>query len=131
MAGRDYVVGGDGTHRLRPPHGEAGTIRLERGSDGSAVTYDATAPDAAGHRYRSHFASDDQVVGVASEATLAPADLRTLYYRHTAPVRFDGGPTTCSLSPRSYEPAAGDRPNTRLPARHTYIFGSGFRVKGR
>ena len=90
LAGRDSVVGGDGTHRLRPPRGEAGVFRHERGPDGFAVTYDATAPDAAGHRYRSPFASDDRVVGVASEATLGPADLRTLFDRHTAPVRFEG-----------------------------------------
>ena len=90
LAGRDYVVVGDGTHRLRPPRGEPGVFRLERAPDGFAVTYDATAPDAAGHRYRSPFASDDRVVGVASEATLAPADLRTLFERHTAPVRFEG-----------------------------------------
>ena len=91
LAGRDYVVVGDGTHRLRPPGGEAGVFRLERGPDGSAVTYDATALDAAGHRYRSPFGSDDRVVGVASEATLGPADLRTLFQRHTASVRFEGG----------------------------------------
>jgi hypothetical protein len=129
LAGRDS--GGDGTHRLRPPRGEAGVFRLERGPDWFAVTYDATAPDAAGHRYRSPFASDDRVVGVASEATLGPADLRTLFDRHTAPVRFEGGPTTCSVSTRSCEPAAGDRSKPRRPSRHTYIFGSGFRVKGR
>ena len=130
LAGRDSV-GGDGTHRLRPPRGEAGVLRLERGPDGFAVTYDATAPDAAGHRYRSPFVSDDRVVGVSSEATLAPADLRTLFERHTAPVRFEGGPTTCSVSSRSCEPAAGDRSNPRRQARYTYIFGSGFRLKGR
>ncbi|PSP67986.1 hypothetical protein BRC85_03670 [Halobacteriales archaeon QS_1_69_70] len=131
LAGRDSVVVRDGTHRLRPPRGEPGVFRLERGPDGFAVTYDATAPDAAGHRFRSPFASDGRVVGVARGATLEPAALRTLFERHTAPVRFEGGPTTCSVSSRSCEPAAGDRSNPRLGARHTYIFGSGFRVKGR
>ena len=52
LAGRDYVVVGDGTARLRSPRGDAGVFELERADDGFAVGYEATAPDAAGRRYR-------------------------------------------------------------------------------
>ena len=82
------------------------------------MNYDATAPDAAGHPYRSPFASDDRVVGIASEATVEPADLRTLFERHTAPVRFEGGPPTCSVNSRSCKPTVDDRSNPRQAARH-------------
>jgi len=73
LAGRDYVVVGDGTYRLRPPHGETGLFRLEPAGDRFQVSYDVTAPDSAGRRFRDPFTDDDLVCGVPSEATVPGA----------------------------------------------------------
>jgi hypothetical protein len=90
LAGRDYVVVGDGTHRLRPPRGEAGVFRLERDGDEFLLAYDPTAPDAAGRRYRDLLHGGDRICGVPTGASLPPAAVRDLFERHRAPVRFEG-----------------------------------------
>ncbi|WP_254837811.1 hypothetical protein [Natronomonas marina] len=90
IAGRDYVVVGDGTHRLRPPRGDAGVFDVERTDDGFAVGYDATAPDGAGRRYRDPFDDCERACGVPTRASLAPAELRDLFERHRSPVRYEG-----------------------------------------
>ena len=90
LAGRDYVVVGDGTARLRSPRGDAGVFELERADDGFAVGYEATAPDAAGRRYRDPFDDRERAAGTTARTTLDRERLRELFERYSAPVRFDG-----------------------------------------
>jgi hypothetical protein len=90
LAGRDYVVVGDGTYRLRPPHGETGLFRLEAAGDRYRVSYDVTAPDSAGRRYRDPFTDADRVCGGPSEATVPAGTVRDLFERYRAPVRYEG-----------------------------------------
>ncbi len=90
LAGRDYVVVGDGCHRLRPPRGDPGVFRLERAADGFRVAFDATSPDAAGRRCRDPLAGGESVRGAPPAATLDAAAVRALFERYSAPVRFEG-----------------------------------------
>ena len=90
LAGRDYVVVGDGTHRLRPPRGVADVFEVERTDDGFAVEYDATAPDSAGRRYVDPFDGAERPCGTAARATVGRAELRELLERRSSPVRYEG-----------------------------------------
>ena len=51
---------------------------------------EATAPDAAGRRYRDPFDDRERAVGTTARATLDRGRLRELFERYSAPVRFDG-----------------------------------------
>jgi hypothetical protein len=90
ISGRDYVVVGDGTHRLRPARGDAVVFDLERTDDGFVVGCDATAPDGAGRRYRDPFDGRERPCGVVTAATLTGSELRELFERYTSPVRYEG-----------------------------------------
>ncbi|PSQ39710.1 hypothetical protein BRD07_08375 [Halobacteriales archaeon QS_9_68_42] len=90
LAGRDYVVVGDGTHRLRPPRGVADVFKIGRTDGGFAVEYDATAPDSAGRRYVDPFDGAERPCGTAARATVGPAELRELLERRSSPVRYEG-----------------------------------------
>jgi len=90
ISGQDYVVVGDGTHRLRPPRGDAVVFDLERTDDGFRVGCDATAPDGAGRRYRDPFGGTQRPCGTATKATPTRDELRELFERYTSPVRYEG-----------------------------------------
>ena len=90
IVGRDYVVVGDGTHRLRPPTGQPAVLEVKASDDGFVVQYDVTAPDAAGRRYVDPFERDERLVGASTTATLDRGELLELLARHSVPVRYDG-----------------------------------------
>ena len=90
IVGRDYVVVGDGTHRLATPTGTPGTLHVDAVDDGYRVRYDATAPDAAGRRYASPVDDRAYLCGDPSEATMAGDAVDDLLDRVSAPVRYDG-----------------------------------------
>ena len=90
LAGRDYAVVGDGTHRLRPPRGVADVFEVEATDDGFSVSYDATPPDGAGRRYVDPFDGAEHPCGTTTRATLGRAELRELLERYASPVRYEG-----------------------------------------
>jgi len=90
LAGRDYAVVGDGTHRLRPPRGVADVFEVEAMDDGFSVGYDATPPDGAGRRYVDPFDGAEHPCGTTTRATLGRAELRELLERYASPVRYEG-----------------------------------------
>jgi hypothetical protein len=89
IVGRDYVVVGDGTHRLRHPTGQPMTLDVQTDDEGFTVRYDVTAPDSAGRRYVEPFDGEERLTGTAATATLDCEDLRELLSRHSGPVRYD------------------------------------------
>jgi len=90
LAGRDYVVVGDGTHRLRPPRGDSGVFELERTEEGFAVGYDATAPDSVGRRYLDPFDGQERPCGTRARTALDREALLELFERYASPVRYEG-----------------------------------------
>ncbi|QLD91076.1 hypothetical protein HWV07_19315 [Natronomonas salina] len=90
IVGRDYVVVGDGTHRLRAPVGTPGTFSLRETDDGFEVRYEATAPDAAGRRYASPLDGGERLCGESIGATMDRTSVVELLDRVAAPVRYDG-----------------------------------------
>jgi hypothetical protein len=90
IVGRDYVVVGDGTHRLGVPVGTPGRFRVASADGEYDVAYDATAPDAAGRRYRSPVDGEVYLCGEASTATVDGRGVADLLGGRSAPVLYDG-----------------------------------------
>ncbi|MUV88233.1 hypothetical protein GJ631_17145 [Natronomonas sp. CBA1123] len=90
IVGRDYVVVGDGTHRLRQPTGQPATLDIQTDGEAFTVRYDVTAPDSAGRRYAEPFDGEERLAGTSATTTLERGGLRELLSRHSVPVRYDG-----------------------------------------
>jgi len=90
IVGRDYVVVGDGTHRLRPPRGTPGAYHLEETDGDFRVRYEATAPDAAGRRHWNPVADAERLCGGANATTTDRESAASTLARVAAPVRYDG-----------------------------------------
>jgi hypothetical protein len=91
IVGRDYVVVGDGTHRLRPPRGTPAVCTLREADGGFVLRYEAAAPDAAGRRYTSPIDEREHLCGEPTMTTLDREAAAALLERLSAPVRYDGG----------------------------------------
>lgn len=90
IVGRDYVVVGDGTHRLREPVGTPGTFSVTQAGDEFTVSHETTAPDAAGRRYACPVDGRERLCGEAAETTMERGSLVELLASVAAPVRYDG-----------------------------------------
>lgn len=90
IVGQDYVVIGDGTHRLRPPRGTPAVCHLSDSGENYTVRYEALAPDSAGRRYVDPFEGAEHPCGRSATATLTPDELRAFLERFSLPVRYDG-----------------------------------------
>lgn len=90
IVGRDYVVVGDGTHRLRPPRGTPGVFHVERVSEGFKVRFDGLSPDGAGRRYVDPTDGQERVCGLEQPTTVDRSELVELLERFALPVRYEG-----------------------------------------
>ncbi|MFW5963375.1 MAG: hypothetical protein ACOCQM_00820 [Natronomonas sp.] len=90
IVGRDYVVVGDGTHRLRHPTGQPATLDIQTDGEAFTVRYGVTEPDSAGRRYVDPFDGEERLTGTTATATLDREALYELLSRHSVPVRYDG-----------------------------------------
>lgn len=90
IVGRDYVVVGDGTHRLSPPCWTPGIYRLRADGEEFTLRYEATAPDSAGRRYLCPFDGRERLCGETAMTKADRESISSLLADVSAPVRYDG-----------------------------------------
>ena len=93
MAGKDYVVVGDGTHELTEKTGRPLTsLEVEPVGEGYRVVQDAYTPSAHGGVYRSHLETDDvsHLCGTRREFVVSASRLREFLSRGVMPVLYEG-----------------------------------------